>query len=345
MNGWAAICRLGGIGDNLMAATVLPSLKKQYGKVEVLTRKPMGVVFENNPHIDKLSFVDEEFLPKNDIGAWQRYFEGRAKEYQAFFHLSHSCETTRALFIAQTAFYWPASMRRKLCGQNYIETVFDICECPYDGIGERVFFPTDEEHAKAEETKKVTGERFIAWVISGTRLDKIYPYASPTIAQLVRDVAPVVMLGAGPRDFEYAKLIMEDVIKINGSPKDLHLGLSPADTDPPSWPPRRLLTFAQHAVLVISPDTGPAWSVAFEEMPKIMLLSHASAENITKYWTNTTTLHAEQIEVPCWPCHRLHDTPATCVPNKEKNGAACISAIKVQTIIEAAETSLSVKEN
>jgi hypothetical protein len=34
-------------------------------------------------------------------------------------------------------------------------------------------------------------------------------------------------------------------------------------------------------------------SAAFEAMPKIMLLSHASEENITKHWVNTTTLHAD----------------------------------------------------
>ena len=73
--------------------------------------------------------------------------------------------------------------------------------------------------------------------------------------------------------------------------------------------------------------------VRLEPMPKIALLSHASAENITKHWLNTTTLHADQNRVPCWPCHKLHDTKDTCVENKEKNGAACISDISVETIM------------
>ena len=37
---------------------------------------------------------------------------------------------------------------------------------------------------------------------------------------------------------------------------------------------------------MIGPDTGLMWGVAMEAMPKIMLLSHASPENITKHWTN-----------------------------------------------------------
>jgi hypothetical protein len=69
-------------------------------------------------------------------------------------------------------------------------------------------------------------------------------------------------------------------------------------------------------------------------MPKIVMVSHASAENITKHWVNTTTLHADPNDVPCWPCHRLHDDPSTCVPNKEENGARCISYITVEKLVQ-----------
>ena len=86
--------------------------------------------------------------------------------------------------------------------------------------------------------------------------------------------------------------------------------------------------------LVVTPDTGTAWAVAFEQMPKIVMVSHASQENITKHWINTTTLHADRHRVPCWPCHRLHDDISTCIPNKQNNGAACISDISVETLVQ-----------
>ena len=78
--------------------------------------------------------------------------------------------------------------------------------------------------------------------------------------------------------------------------------------------------------LVIGPDTGPMWAVAMEDMPKILLLGHASPENITKHWHRTVTLHGGP-DVDCWPCHKLHNDKTTCRPDKHDRGAACMSDI------------------
>jgi hypothetical protein len=51
-----------------------------------------------------------------------------------------------------------------------------------------------------------------------------------------------------------------------------------------------------------------------------------------QHWVNTINLHADPEKVSCWPCHKLHDRQETCRPNKENNGAACISDISVETI-------------
>jgi ADP-heptose:LPS heptosyltransferase len=313
-----------------MCASPLPLLKKKFGHVEVITQQPQGVVFQNNPHVDKLSFIEPSAIPQDSSGNWQNYWAGRSKEYDAFFNLSHSCETTRALFVGQTHFHWPASFRRKFCGANYLETVHDICEVPHEFAP--LFYPTDAEREQAVTTKKKVGERCVVWIISGTRLDKLHPYSSFVIAQLIREVGPVIMLGAPGKDFGMAKAIQDDVIRYNGHDTGLHLGLSP-DPANPTWGIRRVLTQAFYGDVVIGPDTGPMWGVAFEDVPKIMLLSHASADNITKHWKNTVTLQANATRVPCHPCHQLHDTVQFCVPNRDKNGAACISDIQVQTIV------------
>jgi ADP-heptose:LPS heptosyltransferase len=96
------------------------------------------------------------------------------------------------------------------------------------------------------------------------------------------------------------------------------------------------------ADLVVTPDTGTAWAVAMEQMPKIVMVSHASAENITKHWVNTTTLHADPQRVPCWPCHRLHNDISTCVPDKDVGkGAACMGDISVETVVQAVDKAWS----
>lgn len=335
VSGWAAIARFGGVGDNLMAAVALPGLKRKYGRVEVITGGNQAVVFENNPHIDKLAVTEPDTIPNAAPDQWQGWFRRRSVEYDFFANLSHTCETMRALMPTQTQFWWPASFRREFCKASYLETVLDVCGLPHE-FGP-LFFPTAQELEQARETKRDIGGKVIAWIISGTRIDKLHPNAPSIIARLVREVAPVVMLGAPAphRDFAVAKSIQEDVIRQNGSDRGLFLGLS-ASMEAQNWPIRRVLAFSQVCDIVIGPDTGPMWAVAFEPNAKVLLLSHASVENVSKHWVNTVTLHADSARVPCWPCHQLHDTGDTCTPNKEKNAAACISDISVPVVVDTA---------
>lgn len=333
---WAAICRFGGVGDNLIAASVLRPLKRLGYATEVITTdKDTASVYLNNPNIDKLSRKADGDIPGGED--WQKWFVGRNKEYDIFVNLSHTCESHHALFKSSTEFWWPQDYRRKICAGSYIETVHDILGVPHT-FGP-LFFPTEDEYTRATHTRdEQIGGPYLAWVVSGSRVDKIYPYAAMAIGRIIRELElPVVMLGVGGKQFEMAKQIMEHVGRQNGSTKGLHLALSPENADPGGhqhWSVRRSLTQALLASVVVTPDTGVAWATAFEEMPKIVMVSHASAENITKHWVNTVTLHADQNRVPCWPCHRLHDTIDTCTPNKDGgHAAACISDISVETIL------------
>lgn len=333
MKRWAAIARFGGVGDNLIAASPLRALKRMGYMTEVITSAPNHVVYLNNPLIDKLSVKNvERDLPK-DLFEWQKWIESRAQEYDIFIHASHTAEGRHACFKSMSSFWWPQDYRRKLCAGSYLETVHDVAGVPYE-FG-KLFFTTPQEREGALETKKGIGERAIAWVLSGTRIDKVYPAATMAIARLIREVGPVLVIG-GPNDKErsMAQAIKDNVIQFNGDRKGLHCAVSD-DFGPLSWPLRTSLALVQACDVVVTPDTGTAWAVAFEPMPKVVMVSHASAENITKHWVNTTTLHADPMRVPCWPCHRLHDDPSTCVENKEKNGAACISDISVEDVVQA----------
>jgi ADP-heptose:LPS heptosyltransferase len=328
---WAAVCRFGGIGDNLIVSSVLPLLAETHN-VEVITKEPQSVIFENNPYIDKLSVKREGDLPSDGL-QWQQWFDKRSAEYDRFYHLSHSIESLVAFMPTQGQFYWPSGWRRKWSDKNYLEIAHDVCEVRYDFAPQ--FFPTEEEQEKALATKKLMGERVIGWCLGGSRVDKTYPYGPAAIERLIRETGmPVVMLGAGTHNFQAAKQIEAGFKAQNGGEHPgLHLALSP-DMDKPSWPVRRLLAQALTCDILIGPDTGIMWAGAMQEMPKVMMLSHASETNITKHWKNTTTLHASD-RVPCWPCHQLHDTVHTCRSNADNTGAACISDIPVQALMDA----------
>jgi FkbM family methyltransferase len=339
---WVAVCRFGGVGDNLVAASVLPMLSQQGYKVEVITNKTASAVFENNPHINKLSTCEDDDQPPTGSLEWHKWFVKRGHEYEGgLFHLSHTIEVSLALAAAQVQFWWSPAMRRRLCDKSYLEMAADVCGVDYN-FGDPLYYPTPAETARALADKAtVQGERAVAWVLSGSRIDKIYPQSAWAIARIIKELdVPVMLSGCPGKDFELAKLIQADVRKQNGSDKGLHLALSHSLEDQ-NWPLRRSLAQLLVCDLVIGPDTGSMWAVAMAKMPKIVLLSHASPTNITKHWANTVSLHADQNRVPCWPCHRLHDSIETCTPNADKTGVACMSDISVDRLVAAARSALN----
>ena len=337
MHGWVGLARFGGIGDNLICASPLRPLKRMGYKIEFITDYKHGIVFNNNPYIDKLTVIGDNQIPTGP--GWNKWFSTRAKEYDEFWHLSSTCEGRHALNIGTAAFWWPAHYRRKICAGSYLETVHDICGVAHD-FGP-LYFPTEEERLRAERTRDETMKGpYIAWVISGSRIDKLYPYSGIAVARIISELKmPVVMFGAGGKQFEEAKVIEGHVRRHNGSLKSLHTALSPDNSDPGGfqhWDVRRSLAQLLLADAVVTPDTGLAWAAAMEPMRKVILLSHASVDNITKHWINTVTLHADRYRVPCWPCHQLHDTQETCTPTRDLgNAAACISDISVDQILAA----------
>jgi FkbM family methyltransferase len=340
-NGWGGIARFGGIGDNLMACAAAYALKRKGLKVEMITsHEAAWQVFLHNPNIDKLSVKTRSEMP-TDMGGWQKWFRGRAEEYDVFAHLSHTCEATLAYFPEMTQFHWPAHVRRRLANKSYLELVLDIAGCSYD-IGP-LFYLHPSEYEEIMKTKAKVGERCIALCMSGSRVDKMHPRLGALVARIINEMeAPVVMLGDPARNLETARQIEQYVINTNGSSKGLHIAITHGN-GAIDWPIRRSLAMCAVSDLVIGPDTGLMWSVAPDPVPKIMLLGHASPENITKHWVNTVTLHANQQRTPCWPCHCLHNTengqfPPYCTPNADKSGAACISDISVETIMQHAKT-------
>lgn len=345
-NGWAAVVRFGGIGDNLQAASAVGALKRKGYKVEMITSTDCcWQVFQHNPNIDKLTVKTKSEIPQLGSVPWQTWHKGRSEEYDVFANLHHSAESTLCFFPQMTQFYWPAHVRRALANKNYLEFIHDIAGCGYD-FGP-LYYASDFERTHAIETKAKVGERCIALCMSGSRNDKLHPRLPGIVSRLLSELdAPVVMLGDS-RNYQDAIAIQKFVHDTNGTTTGLHVAISNVDGNynQIDWPLRRSLAFVQQCDLVIGPDTGIMWAVAFEQMPKISLLGHASPENITKHWLNTVTLTANSGRVPCYPCHQLHGDeagvkngiPLTCTPNADNSGAACISDISVETIIQEAK--------
>ena len=307
--------------------------------VEVITTKKGSnthTIFLNNPFVDKLTLKDDGEIPGGGK-EWQQWFAKRSGEYDVFANLSHSMEYLHSFFESQTQFWWPQEFRRKIAAGSYLETVHDIVGVPH--VFGPLFFPTDEELGHALQWKREVSGPYLSWVAAGSRVDKIYPYAAMAIGRIIKELnIPVVLFGVGDKQTEMCNQMRDHIVRQNGDRKNLYLAVQDNVEPEKRWPLRATLTQALVSDLVVTPDTGVAWAVAMEEMPKVVMVSHASVENITKHWVNTKTLHADPMRVPCWPCHRLHDTIDTCVPNKDGgHAAACISDISVETIVQEVE--------
>jgi len=331
---WVGVFRSGSIGDSLMASSAVAVLAKTFN-VELICDEPYGSIWQNNPHLTKLTELPKGALPTNHED-WHKWFRTQAKMYDKFYNLSHSCEALLALLSTQSWFDWPASMRRRRCGASYLEVVHDICEVPHDFDPGPRFYPTEDEVADAKRVKGTVGERAIGLVLSGSRFDKFWPWLPQFVAKILRELKiPVMMFGGPTHDVHINKTIYDAVQQVNSNVDNLHTCISRDDKEVTvEWSMRRNLAQIQECDLVITPDTGLAWGVAMSDMPKIVLLSHASAENITKHWKNTVTLHADQERVPCWPCHKLHDTIDTCVKSDKASAAACISDIHDTVVMD-----------
>jgi hypothetical protein len=173
---------LGGVGDNLIAASVLRPLKEMGYKVEMITEQPHGVLFENNPYIDKLSVHDKEEwkLVVNDQMTGFKWFAHRAKEFDLFANLSMSCEYLCVTPMAHAPFWWPQEFRRKLYGRSYIESVHDISvrRTPSAAI-----LPTEEESAGTGHPQSVGQGRSSAVHIG-------HPHRQGLPARALRDRRP-----------------------------------------------------------------------------------------------------------------------------------------------------------
>ena len=209
-----------------------------------------------------------------------------------------------------------------------MEFTHKIAGLPYDGCKMR-FVPTPEEAKWAkEQAKNSGGAPLILWVLAGSSVHKVWPHVD-TIVQQVLKVFPnarIAMVG----DERCQKMIEPAweneprVIKKSGK-----------------WSIRDTMAFARECNLVIGPETGVMSAVAMEQMPKIVLLSHSSVENLTRDWVNTYSLESK--ETPCRVCHKQIYAWDQCNKDEATGTAHCMAYLHPQQVWTTILTALEVK--
>lgn len=311
----ACVVRFGGFGDMIQAANILPALKREGFHVTVMTTPKGQDILAHDPHVDGWIIQDGDQVPNHEL---TDYWKVWAAKFDRFVNLSESVEGTMLAMPGRINYGWPAALRRRVMWRNYLEFTADLAEVPYASEGR--FYPTDIERKWAQEfywslrlkafgreprPMEVVPQCFnILWCLAGSSVHKMYPHQDTVIARVLREIPEAVFTLVG----DAACVILE-----GGWEKHQRIQCASGELSI-----RRTLTLAQQADCVVGPETGVLNAVAFEPMPKVLMLSHSSHENLSKHWVNT-----EAVAPPtaCHPCHRMHYGRDFC-PEHEPTGAA-----------------------
>lgn len=321
----ACVVRYGGFGDMIQASNILPELSRQGYHVTVMTTPRARDILAYDPHVDRFFLQDNDQVPNHELSA---FWAVQEKKFDRFINLSESVEGTLLALPGRTNHKWPDNLRRRELGKNYLEFTAALAELPYRS--EARFYPTEQETARAVNMlrglrRKLGGlgilskPRFnILWCLSGSSRHKFYPHQDIVIGNVLKAMPEAVVILNGDMACKILEAGWEKTARVICTSGEMEI--------------RDSLTLAQQVQCVVGPETGTLNAVAFEPVPKVILLSHSSRENLTKHWVNTTTL--APADTSCYPCHRLHYTMDYCREHPETGAAMCQFDIAGERVFE-----------
>ena len=101
---------------------------------------------------------------------------------------------------------------------------------------------------------------------------------------------------------------------------------------------RKSLVLIKTADLLVSPETATAVGAGAFETPLVVLLSHSSEENLTKYYKNCIPVYESSLR--CYPCHQLHFFSESCPLEEIYPGLKvpkCVGLLHPKKVLDAIE--------
>jgi len=316
----ACVVRYGGIGDYIQASSILPGLKQQGYHVTLNVESSGYELLKFNPYIDAFFIQEFNQVPNPELGP---YWGKLAACFDRFINLSESVESSLLAAKGKIHVYWPKEARHAYMNHNYLDMTHLIAGVPFPPYHVK-FYPSNRERKWATREYHSIGGRVILWTLSGSSVNKAWPWLDNAVARIMLTYPDVKIVFVGDTLSQILEMGWEKeprIIRRSGI-----------------WSVRQTLTFAEMADLVIGPETGVLNAVSFLPVPKIITLSHSSIENLTRDWVNCISLEPEGCD--CYPCHILHYGFDFCKRDEETGVADCQAKISLEKMFEAIRTQL-----
>lgn len=308
------VVRLGAFGDLVMITPVLRKLKEEGYHVTVNVKKNQSdAILKNNPHIDKFIYHDPDMPSSEFFEHWKEM----AKDYDKYINLSGSIEEYLLKKQGTPEFDWSWEKRHGFCNINYYDHTLEGSGYSDTGQNGELFFSQTEISQGRAFKKKYRDKFIILWSLSGSSYHKAYPYTEYVMQALLAMHKDVMILAVGD--------LLCDVF----SPGLIHPRIKNYIG---KWPMRKSVLMTKFADCVVGTDTGLLVAAGTTDTPKVIMLSHTSRENLTKYWKNVTPLSAD---VGCQPCHRLIYTLDACPLEESIKSPICMSQLPSKTVLNA----------
>ena len=277
-------------------------------------------ILRNDPNIDEFLIQKTDQIPVEELG---QYWERLGKLFDQFTNLGGIIEQGLLCLEGQDIYTAPHEERHALLNKNYSELLHSTAEV--DHIFKVNFYPSKSERkwVKVQRKKmKLTANNYVVMIaLSGSSVHKAYPYMDSVIAKLLLKYPSVRIVMVGDEVCQILERGWEQEPRIF-----MRSG---------KWNIRKTLAFAQQVDLVLGPETGVLNAVSSDDVAKICLLSHSSIENLTKHWTNTTSLYPNNVS--CYPCHMMHFGFKSCNRDNETGGAMCAAKINPEDVVLAVQ--------
>jgi len=337
------VIRYGGFGDMIQASSILPYLREKYHIVFQCTPKGQDIL-KHNPYIDEFCPQGDNQVPNEQLGD---YWKALGDEYDKIINLSESVEGTLLALPGRRDHAMTKAARHATKNLNYLEFTHMLADVPQKYHA--VFHPSKIEDAAAGDYRKKMGDvPVILWTLAGSSVNKTWPWTEQVVLRLLAETN-VKIVFCGDKLCRMLEMgITQTVIQsIFGTPYEetnetklsvllfklkKYFGANRLICKSGNWSIRDTLSFVPYADVLVGPETGVMNAGGLLDVPKVVMLSHSTQENLTKHWHNTTVIEPD---VDCYPCHRLHYTREFCPHDEETGAALCAASIKPDTVFQA----------